>query len=215
MSRGFIIAGTDTGIGKTVFAAGLAGALDGAYWKPVQAGLDGDTDSAIVAGLTGFGGDRILREAYRLRLAASPHLAAAHEGLLIDRHALVAPVVGDLPLIIETAGGLLVPLTQDLLQIDVLAAWRRPVILCAATRLGTINHTLLSLEALRRRDIAVHGVAFIGQAADSETVDDVEATIVRLGQVRRLGRLPWVDPLTAEALLSAFTASFDIDDFAI
>ncbi|MBB4015836.1 dethiobiotin synthetase [Chelatococcus caeni] len=295
---GFIVTGTDTGIGKTVFCAALAGALRGFYWKPVQAGLDGETDSETVRRLSGLPDGHVLPEAYRLALPASPHRAAEAEGLAIDvgsvlrspRHtigrestiapspreaagragvgggsafgcspsqaepsqgelasnfgqtcsrperppplapprrrrgggdpgapgsvassrdlgALTLPAVAG-PLVVEGAGGPMVPLTRGTLFIDVFAAWGLPVILCAATRLGTINHTLLALEALKRRDIPVHGVAFIGEANE-----DSEAIIAELGGARRLGRLPLLTALTREALAAAFAGAFDPADF--
>ncbi len=207
MSAGFIVAGTDTGIGKTVFSAALAGALGGYYWKPVQAGLEGETDSDGVRRLSGLAPQRILPEAYRLKLPASPHIAAAREGIEIKPERLPLPW-GARPLVIEGAGGLLVPLSDDLLQIDQLASWGLPVILCARTALGTINHTLLSLEALAKRQMRVHGIAFIGDAAE-----EVESTIVALGGVRRLGRLPIIEPLNAARLAEAFRANFDVRNF--
>lgn len=203
----FIVAGTDTGVGKTVFAAALAAALDGAYWKPIQAGLDGETDSETVRRLSGLSSRRILPEAYRLRTAASPHIAAAREGVTIERDRLGAPET-DRPLIIEGAGGLLVPLTSDMLLIDVLPLWRAPVILCARTSLGTINHSLLSLEALARRAIPVYGLVFIG----AENLE-VEETIADTGGARRLGRLPRLDPLNRDTLGLAFRAHFEASDF--
>ncbi len=205
--NGFIVTGTDTGIGKTVFSAALAGALGGYYWKPIQAGLDGETDSDVVRRLSGLAPERILPEAYRLKLPASPHIAAAREGLEIKRECLPLPW-GARPLVIEGAGGLIVPLSAGLLQIDQFASWGLPVILCAPTRLGTINHTLLSLEALVRRQIRVNGIAFIGDAAE-----EVESTIVAFGGVRRLGRLPFVDPLNAASLAAAFRANLDLSIF--
>ena len=110
---------------------------------------------------------------------------------------------------IEGAGGLMVPLAPDLLQIDVFASWGLPVILCAPTSLGTINHTLLSLEAMARRVIAVHGVVFTGEPGE-----EVESTIIALGKTRRLGRLPPLDPLNAGTLADAFRAHFRLSDFA-
>jgi len=142
-----------------------------------------------------------------LRRPASPHIAARAEGLTIDAARLAPPnSAGDL--IIETAGGVMVPLNDDLLTIDLLAQWALPVILVARTGLGTINHSLLTLEALRRRDIPIHGVAFIG---DEEKAP--QETIARMGAVRALGRLPRLDPLTRETLHDAFAASFSLDDF--
>ncbi|ALA19787.1 hypothetical protein AL346_16285 [Chelatococcus sp. CO-6] len=133
----------------------------------------------------------------------TPGSAASSRGL----GALTLPTVAD-PLVVEGAGGPMVPLTRGTLFIDVFAAWGLPVILCAATRLGTINHTLLALEALKRRDIPVHGVAFIGEANE-----DSEAIIAELGSVRRLGRLPLLPALTREALAAAFAAGFDPAEF--
>ncbi len=207
MSADIVIAGTDTDVGKTVFAAALVHALDGAYWKPVQAGLDGgETDSDIVRRLSGCRSDRILPEAYRLVTAASPHFAAERDHVTIDPARLTPPNIAR-PLIIELAGGLAVPLTRSLLQIDVAARWKRPVVLVAATRLGTINQSLLSIEALKRRGIAVLGVAFVGdENADSER------TICKMGGVSRLGRLPRLDPLSPETLHRAFAQNFSVAD---
>jgi dethiobiotin synthetase len=197
----FVVSGTGTNIGKTVFCAGLCGFLGARYWKPVQAGLPGD--SAVVAELAGV---EIVPETYTLQLAASPHQAAEEEGITIDPDSLVPP---DGPVVIEGAGGLMVPLTREVLYIDVFARWKLPLILCAATRLGTINHTLLSIEAIRRRDIPLHGVAFIGDANDES-----EKIIIEIGKVKRLGRLPVVEPLTAGRLAGVFVKNFDRADFA-
>ena len=115
-----IVTGTDTDIGKTVFAAGLTVLLDAVYWKPIQAGLNEETDSETVSRLTGLPPDRILPEAWRLRTPASPHLAAALDSKPIDSDALAPPTTGR-PLVIEWAGGLLVPLTRATVFVDVFA----------------------------------------------------------------------------------------------
>ena len=207
MTAAIIVTGTDTGIGKTVFSAALVGALDGYYWKPVQSGLEEATDSEIVRRLSGLAAERILPERYRLNTPASPHLAAAIDGVAIDPRQLQLPEVSR-PLIVEGAGGLLVPLTRDLTYIDMFARWRAPVVLCARTTLGTINHTLLSIEAIRTRGIALLGIAFIGdENADSEGI------IVELGRTRRLGRLPLLSSMTPEALKTAFATEFNVNDF--
>ncbi len=207
MRRCFIVTGTNTGIGKTVFSAGLVRFLNGAYWKPVQAGLDGETDFEAAQRLSGLPEERFLPEVYRLRTPSSPHSAAERDGIEIDVDRLVPPHV-ECPLIIEGAGGLMVPLTSDKLLVDVFAQWGAPVILCASSELGTINHSLLSLEALSRRQIPVQGIAFIG----NENAN-TERTIVEMGHVRRLGRLPRLNPLDATTLKTAFEASFDRADF--
>lgn len=207
MSSRLVITGTDTGIGKTVFAAALTEALAGCYWKPVQSGLDGETDSETVKRLGRVAPERILPEAYRLETPVSPHLAARIDGVTILPDKLSPPET-DAPLVIEGAGGLMVPLTEQTVFADVFARWQSPVVLCARTGLGTINHTLLSLEALRARAIPVLGVAFIG---DEQA--DTQAIVAALGQVRVLGRLPRLEPLAPDALRQAFRAHFDIDCF--
>ncbi|RVC81600.1 ATP-dependent dethiobiotin synthetase BioD [Mesorhizobium sp. M4A.F.Ca.ET.022.05.2.1] len=204
MTQRIVITGTDTGIGKTVFAAGLAGLLDGFYWKPVQSGLDGETDSEVVARLAGLPPERVLPEAYRLKSPLSPHRSAEIDGVAIKAADLTFPVLPT-PLVIEGAGGLMVPLNRRTKFIDIFAEWRLPVILCARTALGTINHTLLSIEALRARSIPLIGVAFIG-----EEVADTQRTIVEFGGVPQLGRLPHLDALTGETLRDAMVAGFDL-----
>jgi dethiobiotin synthetase len=163
VSSRLVITGTDTGIGKTVFSAALTDALGAYYWKPVQSGLNEETDSETVLRLGRILPQRILPEAWRLRTPVSPHLSAEIDTVTLDPHALELPATEG-PLIIEGAGGLLVPLTRHATFADVFARWQIPAVLCSRTSLGTINHTLLSLEAMRRRLIPILGVAFIGDA---------------------------------------------------
>lgn len=208
MTQTFIITGTDTGIGKTVFAAALAGALGARYWKPIQSGLDDGSDSERTAALSGLPIGHILPEAYRLVTPCSPHLAAEIDKVTIDLDRLALPVV-DGPLVVEGAGGALVPVTREILYADVFARWRKPVVLVARTALGTINHSLLSIEALRARGVPIHGIAFVG-----DPVEDSEATIAAIGEVKRLGRLPMLPEVTPAALAQAFADAFDLADFA-
>jgi dethiobiotin synthetase len=207
MSRQIVVAGTDTEIGKTVFAAGLADLLGAHYWKPIQSGLEGDSDAEIVARLGGLSDHRIVPERYSLRTPASPHQAAAIDGVRIEVDTLAVPDV-PAPLVIEGSGGLMVPLDRSTLYIDVFARWRIPLVLCARTTLGTINHSLLSIEAVRHHGIEILGVAFIG-----DTNDESERAICEIGRVRRLGRLPRLSPLNRATLRAAFAASFDPADF--
>ena len=206
MTQGLIVTGTDTGVGKTVVAAAFAGALEATYWKPVQCGLENDGDSALVRTLSGLPDERLLPEAYRLSMAASPHRAAEAEGIEISLGNLKLPDVAG-PLVVEGAGGLMVPLTRQSLMIDLFASWRLPVVLVARTALGTINHSLLSIEALNGRNIPILGIVFVG-----DEVPDTERTIVEMGGVRRIGRLPHIDPLTRASLAAAFAENFRIED---
>jgi dethiobiotin synthetase len=202
----YVVTGTDTGIGKTVFAAGLASALGAHYWKPIQAGTDPDGDKEVVARLSGLTASHILPEAYRLTAPASPHLAARIDGVDITLDRLALPQV-DGPLVVEGAGGVLVPVSETLLMADLFAYWGQPVILCARTALGTINHSLLSIEALRARQVPIAGIAFIG-----ERHEENERIIPQLAKIPSLGRLPLLDPLNASALITAFSAHIRLSD---
>lgn len=210
MSRVLVVTGTDTDVGKTVFAAALCQAVDGWYWKPVQSGTRDGTDRATVQRLSGLPAERFLPERYVLSEPLSPHRSAELDGLAIDFEALTRLPAwpGPGPLIIEGAGGLMVPLTRQHLVIDLLARWRAPVVLCARTALGTINHSLLSIEALKARSIPILGIAFIG-----EPMPDTERTIVDFAGVKRLGRLPRLDPLDPAGLRAAFAHGFATADF--
>lgn len=213
----FVITGTGTDIGKTVFAAGLCGLIGADYWKPVQSGLAGNlqapagqkefplpgTDAAEVAHLSGA---RLHPEIWRLRAPLSPHRAAELEGVGIAPEALEPPPAN--PLVIEGAGGVLVPVTRQVLFADLFARWQIPVILVAATGLGTISHSLTALESLRARGVPVHGMAFVG-----EDNHDNMATIGQIGRVRVLGRLPVLDRLDRPSLARAMENHFNADDF--
>lgn len=206
-----VVTGTDTGIGKTVVAAMLTLALDAVYWKPVQSGTLEGTDAATVAALTGLGPGHFLAEDYRLTQPLSPHRAAELDGVEIDPDTLVLPeVAADRPLVVEGAGGLMVPLTRRTLFIDVFRRWGAPVVVVARTGLGTINHTLLSVEALRTRNIPILGIIFVGDANA-----DNEETISAYAGVRRLGRLARLPELNAPTLQAAFAAGFRAEDFVL
>ena len=207
MTKGFIITGTDTGIGKTVVAAMLTLALDANYWKPVQSGTQDGTDTLTVKALTGLPDDRFLAEAYVLTQPLSPHRSAELDGVTIDIADLSLPA-SDKLLIVEGAGGLMVPMTRQLKQIDLFGTWELPIILCARTGLGTINHTLLSIEALRWREMDLHGLIFIG-----DDNPDTIRTIAEMSGETVLGRLPMLDAPTPDALVHAFAEHFRTEDF--
>jgi len=201
MSR-LIVTGTDTGIGKTVISAMLTLALGATYFKPVQSGTEDETDRDAVKRMTGLGDDRVLANAVTLTQPLSPHRSAELDGVTIDLDSLTPPSID--PLIVEGAGGLMVPLNRETLFIDLFAAWNLPVVLCARTGLGTINHTLLSLEALRARDIPILGVAFVGD----DNPDNIH-TIAEMGDVKVLGRMPLLQRINAETLNQVFTDNFE------
>ena len=206
-THGFLVTGTDTGIGKTVVSAMLVRALNASYFKPIQAGLDEPTDTDAVRDLSATPNDRFFPECYRLKEPASPHLSAAMEGIEIDIDRLQLPK-SEHPLIVEGAGGVMVPLTNSVLFIEVFAKWQLPTILCARTSLGTINHTLLSLAALRDWNVPIHGVIFVGDAHEEN-----ESIIPRFGDVKHLGRVPFLNPLDKHSLSRVFEENFNLNDF--
>jgi dethiobiotin synthetase len=208
MSKAYIVTGTDTGIGKTTVAAMLVLALDAVYWKPIQSGTEEGTDRQRVQALTQLPDDRLLPERYVLSQPLSPHRAAELDGIEIKAEALVLPAF-DRTLVIEGAGGLMVPVTRNKLQIDVFADWSLPIILCARTALGTINHTLLSIEALRSRHMRLHGLIFVGH----DNPDNMR-TIADFSGARILGLVPRLDRIDRAALLDVFARGFRREDFA-
>jgi dethiobiotin synthetase len=207
MTQNYIITGTDTGIGKTTAAAMLTLALDADYWKPIQSGTADGTDRATVQALTGLPDGRFLPEAYVFTQPLSPHRAAELDGVDIDFMQLHQPET-ERRLIIEGAGGLLVPINRHVLQADLFAAWGAPLILCCRTGLGTINHTLLSCEAIRRRGIDLHGLLFIGD----DNPDNIR-TIAEMTDAPVLGRLPQLERMDRDALTTAFADHFRREDF--
>jgi len=196
MNNRLVVCGTDTDVGKTVVSALLVQGLGAQYWKPVQCGLEnGEGDRDRVQRWLELPAERIIPEAYRLQAPVSPHWASALEsgdaqepGAPIEAERLGLPSQAG-ALVVETAGGLMVPLRLDLLQIEQLQRWQLPILLVARSGLGTLNHTLLSLEALRQRDLAVHGVLLNGVPHPNNL-----STLEQLAGVPLLGCLP---PLAA------------------
>ena len=196
-----IICGTDTDVGKTVVSAMVVQGLGASYWKPVQSGLEDGGDSATVQRLIQLPAERLLSEAYRLEAPISPHWAAERQGLQLEPERLELPAVAG-PLVVETAGGLLVPLRRDWLQIEQVARWQLPVLLVARSGLGTLNHTLLSLEAMRQRRIPVLGLVLNGPPHP-----DNPRTLEQIGGVPVLAELPRLDPLDASSLQQIWLSS--------
>ena len=187
------VAGTDTGIGKTVTSCVLALKLEMDYWKPVQSGFEPHTDTAWVR--EHLGADRVRTEAYALREPLSPHRAAELEGVCIDLDHVLA-LKPEKPTIIEGAGGVLTPLNSNRLYLDLIEALDTPTVVVARTQLGTINHTLLTLQALRERKIEIAGVVMVGELNPSN-----KEAIEHFGRVPVWGTLPPTHPLNKENLI--------------
>jgi len=205
MPERFFVTGTDTGVGKTVVSALLCAALDAYYWKPIQTGTREGTDRAAVERLAERPRAKLLPEIYRFAPPVSPHLAAHKTGVRIDLRKIRMPEIGLREnLIVEGAGGALVPLNETQLMTDLMKHLGLPVILVARTTLGTINHTLLSLEALRAARLNVRGVVMVGKP----NADNRKA-IEHYGKIKVVGAIPPLKKLNRNSLLSAFHKNFD------
>lgn len=204
----FIITGTDTEIGKTLVSALLVKSLSASYWKPTQSGLEDETDSEFVKRVSGCSDDRIIPEIFRLTQPLSPHLSSIKDGIQIELDDFKIPDCKTETLIIEGAGGVLVPLNWKTLQIDLFKKLNIPVVVVARTKLGTINHTLLTLEALRNREIQVHGVVLNGNF-NLENRNSIE----KIGNAKILGWVPPLQEINEEILQSVFDKHFDKKDW--
>jgi len=171
--NGVFITGTNTGIGKTTFARELMRRHpDATYWKPVQTGCPPDDDTATV-------GARLSLPGVRLPDPVSPHLAAERVGRTLTIDELLRPVVGfEGTLVVEGAGGLLVPIAPGVLQTELVAALGLPLVIVARDELGCINHTLLTIDAARNRGLAIAGVALLGGNANRAAIEEFGAVRV-------------------------------------
>jgi len=202
--KGLFVTGTDTGVGKTVTSAVLMHRYRGLaplrYWKPIQTGIEVDDDTAMVRRLGACAEQEILAEGVRLQKPVSPHLAARWAGRRIDLAELRGTLPsGDTAWIVEGAGGLLVPINESQTMADWIACLALPVLVVARTTLGTINHTLLTLEALRTRGLRIAGVMMIG-----EPNADNRVAIEQYGNVPVIAEMPFLEPLDP-GLLAAWS----------
>jgi len=199
------VTGTDTNVGKTVVSAMLTLGLGAAYWKPIQSGMEPITDTDYVQKVTQLDSSHFLPERFLLPEPLSPHASAAIAGIKINLSDFQLPIADEKPsLIVEGAGGLLVPLNQQDLMIDLIQALHLPVCLVARSSLGTINHTLLSIQALRRAEIPILGVILNG----AKNQVNREA-IAHYGKVPILGELDFLDEMNPATLKKAFHEMFD------
>lgn len=207
MSRGVFVTGTDTDVGKTVVSAALVAGCRSRgpvrYWKPVQTGIEQVSDTGVVARLAACAPGEIVDAGVRLRLPVSPHLAARMAGISISVESVMAesPLTGSAGAseafwIIEGAGGVLVPLNDGQLMVDLMTRLDMPAVVVGRTAVGTINHTLLTIEALRRRRIEV---AFVVLSGEPDAA--ARQAIAHHGRVR-VEELPRLTPLIPETLAS-------------
>ena len=211
MLRGLFITGTDTGVGKTTVAAALMhryrvpGILK--YWKPIQTGIEIDDDTRTVGKLGGCRDEELHRDGIRLTRPLAPYLSAELGGTRVTITDVLTHVKGEADSTrwtVEGAGGVLVPINESEFMIDLIAALGLPVLIAARTSLGTINHTLLTIEALRRRMLNVAGVVMVGlkNAANRDAIE-------KFGSVMVVDEIPHFAPLTAETLSGWATSEFD------
>lgn len=188
----YFITGIDTNVGKTIAAAVVTQALEADYWKPVQAGDLDQSDSLKVKSLLSNKKSSIHPEVYRLNTPASPHYAAAVDNVIIDEKKFILPETHN-HLVVEGAGGLFVPLHDHYLMVDLIQDLKIPVILVVNFYLGSINHTLSSIEALQRRSIPIAGLLFNGDITPAS-----QAYILKYSQLTNLGELPHLPVVNAQ-----------------
>ena len=190
----FIVCGTDTDVGKTLISSFLVRGLNCFYWKPIQSGIESETDSQFVQRISGVSHEQILKEAYIFKEPVSPHWAAEIDEIIINRSSLNLPNLNQ-TLLVETAGGLMVPITRDFLQIDQIKIWNLPVIIVCRSSLGTLNHTLLSIEALRNRKIQILGLIINGE----KHVDNPK-TLKTFSGLPIIAEFPFIENLNSKNL---------------
>jgi dethiobiotin synthetase len=208
MSNNLFITGTDTGVGKTVLSALLVAALDAIYWKPVQSGACEGTDRCAVIRWAELAHERTVPESYCFDPPVSPHLAARMAGARIDLETIQVPKGRASRIVAEGAGGVLVPLNDTQTILDLICRLQFPTIVASRSSLGTINHTLLTVSALRDASVSVRGVVMIGD----ENTENRRA-IERYGNIPVIGLIPWLPIICRESLLKVFESSFAKDYF--
>lgn len=185
------VVGADTDAGKTLISAAILKITGGTYWKPIQSGSIEGTDTQTIRRLSEIPDSHFLPEAYSFQAPVSPHLAAAMEDQVINREQLYLPAaehIAHLPLIIEGAGGVMVPLAENLTYLDVLASWNIPALIVGRNRLGVINHMLLTISACRNRGIYTPGYILSG----SSNLGNQQA-ISTYGDIQCLAVIPEID----------------------
>jgi dethiobiotin synthetase len=205
MANRFFITGTDTGIGKTVVSALLCAALDATYWKPIQTGTREGSDRNMVMKLAEIPASKTIPENYKFGPPVSPHLAARLAGARIELRKIKIPrLAANEALIVEGAGGALVPINRTQLMTDLMKHLKLPVLLVARSSLGTINHTLLSLASLRSARLTVRGVVMVGKPNGKN-----RKAIEHYGDIEVIGAIPMLAEINRRTLIAAFQKHFD------
>jgi dethiobiotin synthase len=204
-STGYFVTGTDTNVGKTVLSALLVAALDAVYWKPIQTGAIEGTDRDSIRKWAEAAEDSLPLERYRFDPPVSPHLAAREAGVSLPLDRLNLPEApANRTWIVEGAGGVLVPINEREFMRDLMKQIGFPVVIVARTALGTINHTLLALAALRAGGLSIRGVVLIGQ----ENIENRRA-IEHYGDIAVIGHIPVLKKINRGALLDVYENHFD------
>jgi dethiobiotin synthase len=212
MLRGLFITGTDTGVGKTTVAAALMHRYRELqvlkYWKPIQTGIEIDDDTRTVGDL-GCRDEELHRDGFRLPRPLAPYLSAELSGT----HVTIADLMkrmetepGSVRWVVEGAGGVLVPINESESMVDLIAALAMPALIVARSSLGTINHTLLTIEAVRRRILEIAGVVMVGprNAANRDAIE-------RFGSVAVVGQMPHFTEITAATVGTWATSELDTE----
>jgi dethiobiotin synthetase len=197
MQEKYFVTGIGTDIGKTIVSAILTEKLNADYWKPVQAGDLTNSDSIKVENLISNPISQFHPEGYRLNHPLSPHLSAKMDEIEIDHWSLKMPET-DNPLIIEGAGGLMVPLNETKLVLDLIKFLDVPVIVVSKNYLGSINHTLLTLSTLKQHNITIKGIIFSGEENKAS-----EEYILNYTQVSCLGKIPLLTQINKDTIKEA------------
>lgn len=200
MVDGFFITGTDTDVGKSVASAWAMLHLNANYWKPVQSGLSDETDTQFIQRVTQLSDGHFFSPRHELTQPLSPHHAAEIDGVTIELADFALPNAADgatAPLIVEGAGGVMVPLNDRSFMIDLMATLKLPVVIVARTGLGTINHTLLTISVMRLAGIKIAGVILNG-----ETNEGNKAAIANYGNVKILAEIPLLTQIDKESLIA-------------
>jgi dethiobiotin synthetase len=206
---GYFVTGTDTNVGKTVLSALLVAALDAIYWKPVQTGTSEGSDRESVRQWSEATPEQLPLERYQFDPPVSPHLASREAGIRIDLEAFEFPLApAGRSWIVEGAGGVMVPLNERDLMRDLMQRIGFPAIIAARASLGTINHTLLTLAALRDAHLPICGVVLIGNS----NIENHRA-IEHYGDVQIIGHIPILKEINRAALLDVFEKHFDRQAF--